>query len=401
MALGTIKTLEEAVGDLSLGVDADELVRAQRCVDRLSASLALAYGEFDSAELWDLDGATSMTAWLAERCGMGGADAGSALRRARLLGRLPVTAAAAVDGTLSAGQLRAIVANVSKRVVELFAAQEAELIPVLAPLCAKDVATAMREWTELAEASLEDEPDEDEPASTVQLSSHFEGNWRLDGNLSPLDGEILDAALRLADPGPPAEGEAPRPASERRGQSLVDICSFFLERHHHPAGSRHRPHVNVIVEMGDLAEGRGGTCVDGTVIDGPSLASLVCDSVMHRVMVSGSSILDYGTSTSTISPNLFNALVIRDRHCRFPGCDRRASWCDGHHVVHVEHGGPTKPENLCLLCKRHHTRLHRKGWSATLNADAELVVTDPSGRIMVSQAPIRHPRPPPELFDVA
>ncbi|MBA3956088.1 MAG: hypothetical protein H0X58_05420 [Acidimicrobiia bacterium] len=46
-------------------------------------------------------------------------------------------------------------------------------------------------------------------------------------------------------------------------------------------------------------------------------------------------------------------------------------------------------------------RLHRKGWSATLSADAELVVTHPDGRVMVSQAPIRHPRPPPELFEVA
>ncbi|MDQ3304961.1 MAG: HNH endonuclease, partial [Actinomycetota bacterium] len=81
-----------------------------------------------------------------------------------------------------------------------------------------------------------------------------------------------------------------------------------------------------------------------------------------------------------------------------PGCDRPADWCDCHHVVHVEDGGPTCPSNCCLLCRRHHVRLHKPGWSATLDGDATLVVTDPSGRVFTSEAPIRHPRPPPELF---
>jgi hypothetical protein len=125
---------------------------------------------------------------------------------------------------------------------------------------------------------------------------------------------------------------------------------------------------------------------------------LVCHSVLHRVLVSGSSILDFGNATRTISANLYNALVVRDRHCRFPGCDRPADWCDCHHVLHVEDGGPTRPSNCCLLCRRHHVRLHKPGWSATLDDDATLVVTDPSGRTFTSEAPIRHPRPPPELF---
>ncbi|MDQ3306651.1 MAG: hypothetical protein M3535_11885 [Actinomycetota bacterium] len=67
-------------------------------------------------------------------------------------------------------------------------------------------------------------------------------------------------------------------------------------------------------------------------------------------------------------------------------------------MVHVEDGGPTCPSNTALLCRRHHVRLHEPGWSATLDEDATLVVTDPSGRVFTSEGPIRHPRPPPELF---
>ncbi len=108
--------------------------------------------------------------------------------------------------------------------------------------------------------------------------------------------------------------------------------------------------------------------------------------------------LDYGTATRSISANLFNALVVRDRHCRFPGCDRPASWTDVHHVVHVHDGGPTCPSNTCLLCRRHHRRLHRPGWSADLKADGELVVTDPAARVLTSHPPGDRARPPPELF---
>jgi hypothetical protein len=154
----------------------------------------------------------------------------------------------------------------------------------------------------------------------------------------------------------------------------------------------------IIVAAEDLEAGRGGECVDGVVLNGPSLASLVCDSVLNRVVMAGSVVLDYGTSTRVVSANLFNALVVRDRHCRFPGCDRLPEWVDAHHVVHVEDGGPTKMSNLCLLCRRHHRGLHRPGWSAELTADAELVVTDPGGRVFTSAPPGKHPRPPPEMF---
>ncbi|MGI9120804.1 MAG: hypothetical protein ACR2G7_11905 [Acidimicrobiales bacterium] len=109
-------------------------------------------------------------------------------------------------------------------------------------------------------------------------------------------------------------------------------------------------------------------------------------------MSGGSVILDYGTATATISPALFNAVAIRDHHCRFPGCDRRASWCEVHHLVHIQDGGPTCPGNLVLLCSRHHHRLHRPGWSAKLTPDGELVVTDPGGRVRSTHPP-GHSRP--------
>ncbi|MDP8954820.1 MAG: 13E12 repeat family protein [Actinomycetota bacterium] len=198
-----------------------------------------------------------MTAWLGDHAGMAGGDAARVVRSARCLRDLPVTSAAALDATLSAGQVRAIVANVSPAAVELFADHEGDLVPTLAPLSVADVAVAMRTWAALADDAL-DTGEAAEACSSVFLSSSLEGRWHLDGGLDALSGEILHTALALAK-SPDAEGEPSRSPGERRADALVDICSFFLENHEHPAGSRHRPHVNVIVTLGDLQAGRGAS----------------------------------------------------------------------------------------------------------------------------------------------
>ena len=118
----------------------------------------------------------------------------------------------------------------------------------------------------------------------------------------------------------------------------------------------------------------------GPQLDGPTVSRLFCDSAVHRVVMSGrSAVLDYGTATRTIPAPLWNALVIRDEHCRFPDCDRPSVWCEGHHVVWVTHGGPTELANLALVCSRHHHVLHQPGWHAKLLPDGRFEVTDTDG----------------------
>ena len=41
--------------------------------------------------------------------------------------------------------------------------------------------------------------------------------------------------------------------------------------------------------------------------------------------------------------------AVRDGGCAFPGCGTPSGWCDAHHIVHWNDGGPTDLDNL-ILC---------------------------------------------------
>ena len=165
---------------------------------------------------------------------------------------------------------------------------------------------------------------------------------------------------------------------------MVDVCRFFLDNQTARPGGRHRPHLNILIDL-DRWEGH--------ILDGPALSRQVleryrCDSALHRLLTQGrSTILDLGTSTRVLTAGLWTALVARDEGCRFPGCDRPATWCDGHHVIWFSRNGPTRLTTLVLLCRRHHKRLHQPGWHAKLLPDATLEVTDPTGIVRTSHPP--------------
>jgi hypothetical protein len=61
-------------------------------------------------------------------------------------------------------------------------------------------------------------------------------------------------------------------------------------------------------------------------------------------------------------------VILRDRHCVFPGCGIDARACDLDHLqsyVPLAAGGPpgqTTPANLACLCRRHHRANTFAGW---------------------------------------
>ncbi|MGE3289396.1 MAG: HNH endonuclease signature motif containing protein, partial [Pseudonocardia sp.] len=42
------------------------------------------------------------------------------------------------------------------------------------------------------------------------------------------------------------------------------------------------------------------------------------------------------------------------------------SWCETHHLIPWEHGGPTSIDNLALVCRACHRLIHHAGWDVRL-----------------------------------
>ena len=382
--------LASAVAEVEVPVDAAALVEVWGLVDRLTAKATAASAAFDANELWDVEGDTSMTAWLRSRTVMTSRDASHVARTGRRLATAPVTARAWLDGALSQGQVDAITANVGDDTAALWAEHEAEMVPVLVLLPVTDVSTAMRAWAARAQATL-DEPERREVERGLHLSMVLDGRRHLRGDLDPEAGDVVATALRLAATRD-AEGDVPRLPAHRRADALLDVCRHYLDHQRVRAAGRHRPHVNMVVDVAARIAGDpvAGVTVDGITLTPDTISRILCDCGVHRVVTDGAStILDYGRTTRTIPAPLFNALVIRDRHCRWPGCDRQPAWCEGHHVRHWEHGGTTELPNLVLLCSRHHHRAHQPGWHVKLLPDATFDTTAPSGVTRSSRPPPR------------
>jgi Domain of unknown function (DUF222) len=80
--------------------------------------------------------------------------------------------------------------------------------------------------------------------------------------------------------------------------------------------------------------------------------------------------LDIGYA-ETVPAGIRNAVVLRDRRCRWAGgCDQPAGACQVHHTKHKALGGPTGTADCVLLCAFHHQiAIHRWGWTLVLNPD--------------------------------
>ncbi|OLC20004.1 MAG: hypothetical protein AUH27_04760 [Chloroflexi bacterium 13_1_40CM_66_19] len=106
---------------------------------------------------------------------------------------------------------------------------------------------------------------------------------------------------------------------------------------------------------------------------------MACDCSVTRVLLSQDSMpVDVGRSKRVISGALGRALKARDGNCKWPRCERSASMCDGHHLVHWIEGGPTDLDNLVLLCRRHHRMVHEGGWQLIKTHDQQIVTIAPT-----------------------
>jgi hypothetical protein len=115
------------------------------------------------------------------------------------------------------------------------------------------------------------------------------------------------------------------------------------------------------------------------LLSGPAgLAAFLRTGLLDGSAASVSLPLDVGRATEDIPVHLRRLVILRDRHCAFPGCRQRPAACQVHHLRPRSKGGLTCLTNMVLLCAFHHLiAVHRWGWQVTLHADGTVTALSP------------------------
>ncbi len=363
-------------------------------VYRLEARLSERIAAFDASREWEVDGSASAQAWLRYHGRLSPSAASGAVKTARRLRHLPRTAEAFAAGEISSDHVRVIATGTdvaesldghdeidAVEVARLVAEGEKVFVDAARDLDPGRLRRVVTHWRHVVEPGV---VVSDEVAAVcrrkLHMSQTLEGRFILDGELDLEGGAVVKTALDALMNPSPADGPR-RTASRQRADALVELARQNLDSGQLPTSGGEKPHLSILVPL-DTLEAPSGTPAaefdNGELISGEAARRLACDAGISRIITDGTSqALDVGRKTPTIPPAIRRALVIRDRGCAWPGCDRPPGWCDAHHLVHWANGGSTSLDNTVLVCRAHHTKLHEHHWRARLTPEGELEVKPP------------------------
>jgi hypothetical protein len=369
-------------GDLVEGLDAVQVLASQ--VAALGLGLLR---EIDGRGIPAAQGAANTAAWLRDRYRL---SPGTASRRvglaAALDAQLPQTRAALSTGAINVEQAHLI----AKTIPTLPAEYRSDGEKVLVEQC---VSFGPKELGRLATRLLDHLAPEAAQQRTAQRLARDEQRaydnrglhltdvpgWgdgdarvRISGWLDPESASVVRAAIDpWCAPRPDSAEPDRRGPAQRRADALVDVCRLAMACGELPDNGGERPQLAVTIDFDTLRTQVGAaTLDDGTLISPAAARRLACDArVLPAVLGGAGQVLDLGRERRLFTGPVRRALVLRDRGCAFPGCDRPPRWCHAHHVVSWLDGGSTGPDNGVLLCGHHHRTIHQGHWQVSIAAD--------------------------------
>jgi hypothetical protein len=344
--------------------------RTTLAVAAASAECLQAVVEVDERKLWERDGATSMSAWLAGRYNLAWGTAREWVRVAHALRSLPRIAGAYGRGEISWDQLRPLTEFATPETDALWAHR----------------APGLRSWTLHREAArhrrvARRQAEDARRLRSVRLYPDFDLPLvYLEATLPAEEGAAVESALSrraeqivLAD-----RPDAPQEA--RMADALVELVTG--------GGSDQAPEATVVVHAGaevlageEPSEGPWlAETESGHRLSSEAVRRLACDSRIEWVLESRGRPVGIGRRGRTVPGAIGRVLRHRDGGaCRFPGCERKR-WLHAHHLIHWAQGGATNLDNLVLLCHAHHRLIHEGGWRTSGHPARDLRFHDPTGR---------------------
>ena len=101
-------------------------------------------------------------------------------------------------------------------------------------------------------------------------------------------------------------------------------------------------------------------------------------------------VLSVGRDRYRVPQDLRNTILVRDKTCRHPGCNRPAPACDIDHTIPWHQGGTTSYDNLAALCRTHHKLKTDGYWHYEQPEPGTITATSLTGKNYTTL-----PHPPP------
>jgi hypothetical protein len=340
---------------------------ASRQVAALIGRFVEVVGELDRRQGWRDEGATSLEAWIVERCGVSVATARAWAHVAGLLFDLPHLAAGLCSGELSFDKVRVVVDGATP-------GTDGELREHATGCSVHQLAELARSRREMGAQQA--------ASGRERRSLRFNDAHRTVSVQLPPEGYAeAKSALEVRARRIPADG------GTLWDQRLCDAFIDVLRGSGARTGSSpyfvvaHVPLTTLLDDGSDLI----GELEHGGFVSADILRRLACDATIAIAVDDDVGHTMYeGRARRDPTSAQQREVRRRDRHCRFPGCTNR-TFTNTHHIRPWKPDGRTDLDNLALLCQHHHHHVHSTEWTMSGDANDELTFVGPTGRVMTSR----------------
>jgi hypothetical protein len=311
-----------------------------------------------------VSGNIAAASWLARTCGMSVTSAADRLCVGEQLESLPKVAAALASGEIGY-QSASVLSHLRDKLGEKRDCfDEEEMLGFAREFSVSGLRRLCTyAWHVADPDGFFNEAEENYTRRRLHISQLPDGMYAVDGLLDPETGASLKTAAETLAKRKGPEDE--RTHSQRMHDAVGEIVSHALGQGTLPRRHGVKPHINLTTTLEGVKNELGVPPAElelSLPISTRTLERISCDCTMSRVLLADSMVIDVGRATRVVSAPTMRALRVRDKGCRFPGCDRQVDWSSPHHIIHWARGGPGNLPNLILLCHYHHRLVHEGGW---------------------------------------
>lgn len=437
-----LTTLAEVAWHEHAGAVAIEAIgmveHASRVLTALQAQIVVA-AEADG--MWALDGHRTFKAWYTAQTGTTKSTASKAVELSKSLrDDLPRTRKALAQGEITNDHAQLISRKCTRtdKHRELLSDPECGeefLVESAKNLDASQFAQVANTWATMTDPEAADRLWREASAKEEFVLAQTMDGWHLSGWLNPASGAVLAQAIRSHTGRKAVDDD--RTLGQRQAGGLLSLAQQSLDAGFQMPSARIRPHLSITMgydtierlahatgtmippAFGGDANGnstmgaaewiknwksgddhvidpnldysqlegiRPATLSDGTPVPPSALSRFVCDSMLMRIVLGPEgTILDAGREKRIFPVHQTRAIIARDRHCQYPGCDQGPEFGEIHHsVAWAAHQGDTHVDLGILLCFHHHSLVHERNITITRRSGHWIFVSRHGARIQQS-----------------